>query len=49
MKDMFKHSMGKGNDEEAQLVCWGKKATGEMVVSARFVFDSFEFKMDDKV
>ena len=49
VKDMFKHSMGKGNDEEAQLVCWGKKATGEMVVSARFVFDSFEFKMDDKV
>ena len=32
VKDMFKHSMGKGKDEEAQLVCWGKKATGEMVV-----------------
>ena len=31
VKDMFKHSMGKGKDEEAQLVCWGKKATGEMV------------------
>ena len=22
--------MGTGKDEEAQLVCWGKKATGEM-------------------
>ena len=21
----------KGEDEEAQLLCWGKKATGEMV------------------
>ena len=48
-KDMFKHSMGKGKDEEAQLVCWGKKATGEMAVSACFVFDLFELKMDVKV
>ena len=41
VKDMFKHSMGKGKDEEAQL--------GEMVVSACFVFDLFELKMDVKV
>ena len=78
----------KGEDEEAQLVCYGKKATGEMVVdhaiglvvdesqsmlydkgftggskdffianmagrmidvSAFFVFDSFELKLDVKV
>ena len=78
----------KGEDEEAQLVCWGKKATSEMVadhaiwlvvdesrsmlydngftggskdfsienmagrmidVSACFVFDLFELKMDVKV
>ena len=78
----------KGEDEEAQLVCWGKKATGEMVadhavglvvdesqsmlndnvftggskdfsienmagrmidVTACFVFDLFELKMDVKV
>ena len=49
VKDIFKHSMGKGKDEEAQLVCWCKKATGEMVVSACFVFDLFELKMDVKV
>ena len=49
MKDMFKHSMGKGKDGEAPSVCWGKKATGEMVVSACFVFDLFELKMDVKV
>ena len=49
MKDMFKHSMGKGKDEEAPSVCWGKKATGEMVVIACFVFDLFELKMDVKV
>ena len=49
VKDMLKHSMGKGKDEEAQLVCWGKKATGEMVVSACVVFDLFELKMDVKV
>ena len=49
VKDMFKHSMGKGKGEEAQLVCWGKKATGEMAVSACFVFDLFELKMDVKV
>ena len=78
----------KKEDEEAQLVCWGKKATGEMVadhaiglvvdesqsmlydngftdgskdfsienmagrmidVSACFVFDLFDLKMDVKV
>ena len=49
VKDMFKHSMGKGKDEEAQLVYWGKKATGKMVVSACFVLDLFELKMDVKV
>ena len=48
VKDMFKHSMGKGKDEEAQLV-WGKKATGKMAVSACFVFDLLELKMDVKV
>ena len=31
VKDMFMHSMGKGKDEKAQFVCWGKKAMGEMV------------------
>ena len=39
----------KGEDEEEQLICWGKEATGEMVVSACFVFVLFELKMDVKV
>ena len=39
----------KGEDEEEQLICWGKEATGEMVFSACFVFVLFEFKMDVKV
>ena len=27
----------KGGDEEAELVCWGKKATGEMIADHDWV------------